>query len=152
MMRAQAARPTTSVSYLIVLLVLAVEALNLVLLWVALRGSMPRWVRPVVASVGLSGAWGAWILALVIPPPGWLMALTVTVFAVSSVAMGISIHLATVEEEDRHEGGGPSAPAPSPESPDGGPNDEPLWWPDFERQVAAYAEQHDREPETTAVN
>jgi hypothetical protein len=147
MMRLQPLASPLSVSYLIVLLILAVEALNLVLLWLALRGSISRWVRPVVACVGLSGSWGAFVLVLVVPPPVWLMGLTIAVFAVGSVAMGISIHLATVEEEDRHEGGGASPPASTPETPGGGPDDEPLWWPEFQRQVSAYAEQHEREPE-----
>jgi hypothetical protein len=132
-------------SYPIVFCVVAVEALNLVLLWIALRARMPRVARPLVACSGLSGAWGAWVLVIVVHGPVWMMALTVSVFALSSVAMGVAIHLATYEEEDRHDGGGGGAPSLSPEAPGGGGDDEPLWWPEFERQLAAYAAQRDRE-------
>jgi hypothetical protein len=74
-----------------------------------------------------------------------MMALTVSVFALSSLAMGVAIHLATYEEEDRHDGGAGGARSLSPEAPDGGGNAEPLWWPEFERQLAAYAARRDRE-------
>jgi hypothetical protein len=132
-------------SYPIVFCVVAVEALNLVLLWIALRVRMSRVARPLVACSGLSGAWGAWVLVIVVHGPVWMMALTVSVFALSSVAMGVAIHLATYEEEDRHDGGAGGAPSLSPEAPDGGGDDEPLWWPEFERQLAAYATRRDRE-------
>jgi hypothetical protein len=132
-------------SYPIVLCVVAVEALNLVVLWVALRVSMSRVARPLVACLGLSGAWGAWILVIVVHGPLWMMALTGSVFGLSSVAMGFAIHLATYEEEDRHDGGGGGAPSLNPEAPGGGGDDEPPWWPEFERQVAAYAARRDRE-------
>jgi len=131
-------------SYPIVLCVVAVEVLNLVLLWVALRVHIPRWTRPLVACCGLSGAWGAFVLVIVVPGPAWMMALTVAVFASSSVALGYAIYLATYEEE-RDDGGSGGAPDLSPEAPDGGGDGEPLWWPEFERQFAAYAAPHDRE-------
>jgi hypothetical protein len=132
-------------SYPIVLCCMAVEALNLVLLWIALRVGMSRVARPLVACCGLSGAWGAWVLVIVVHGPVWMMALTVSVFALSSVAMGAAIHLATCEEEDRHDGGAGGAPSLSPEAPDGGGDDEPLWWPEFERQLTAFAARRDRE-------
>jgi hypothetical protein len=75
----------------------------------------------------------------------WMMAFTVSVFAVSSVAMAVSIYLATYEEEERHDGGAGGAPSPGPEPPDGGGDGEPTWWPEFERQLAAYAARRDRE-------
>lgn len=132
-------------SYPIVLCVMAAEALNLVLLWIALRARMPRIARPLVACAGLSGAWGAWVLAIVVHGPVWMMALTVSVFALSSVAMGIAIHLATYEDEDRHDGGAGGVPSPRPDAPQGGGDNEPLWWPEFERQMAAYAARRERE-------
>jgi hypothetical protein len=132
-------------SYLTVLSVMAVEALNLALLWVALRLSISRVARPLVACCGLSGAWGAWILVIAVHGPMWMMALTGLVFALSSVAMGVAIHLATSEEEDRHDEGEGGTPSLSPETPGGGGHDEPLWWPEFERQLAAYAARRERE-------
>jgi hypothetical protein len=73
------------------------------------------------------------------------MVLTVSVFAVSTFAMAVAIYLATCEEEERHDGGAGGAPSLSPRAPDGGGDDEPLWWPEFERQMAAYAARRDRE-------
>jgi hypothetical protein len=137
-----------SVSYLIVLCVVAVEALNLVLLWIALRrAGISRLVRPLIAGIGLSGAWGAWILVLVLRGPLLMMVVTGCFLALSSVAMGIAIYLATAEEEEHLDGGGGGAPTASPEGPDGGGNDEPLWWPEFQRQIDAYATQREREPQ-----
>ncbi len=127
-------------SYPIILCVMVVEALNLALLSIALRVRMPRVARPLVACSGLSGAWGAWVVVIVDRGPVWMMALTGSVFALSSVAMGVAIHLATrEEEEDCDDGGAGGAPSLSPEAPRGGGDDEPPWWPEFERQVAAYA-------------
>jgi hypothetical protein len=133
------------VSFPIVLCVVAVEALNLALLWIALRARMSRVARPLVACCGLSGAWGAWVLVVVLHAPAWMMALTVSVFALSSVATGVAIHLATKEEEDHDDGGAGPAPSLGPEAPDGGGGDGPAWWPEFERQMAAYAARRDRE-------
>jgi hypothetical protein len=132
-------------SYPIVLCVVAVEALNLLLLWIALRVSICRVARPLVACSGVSGAWGAWVLIIVVHGSVSMMALTTSVLAVSSVAMGVAIHLATYEEEDRPDDGGGGAPIHGPEAPNGGGGDEPPWWPEFERQVAAYAARGDRE-------
>jgi hypothetical protein len=132
-------------SFPIVLCVVAVEALSLMLLSVALRGSMSRVARPLVACLGLSGAWGAWVLVVVVHGPAWMMALTVSVFAVSSVAMGVALHLATYEAEDRHDGGAGGATSLCPQAPEGGGDDEPVWWPEFEREVAAYAARRDPE-------
>lgn len=148
MMRFKPLDPPVSVSYLIVFCVVAVEALNLALLWIALRGNISRVVRPLVAACGVSGAWGAWVLALVLRTPLWMVALTGTVLAVGSVAMGMAIHLATVEEKDRDDGGGGGAPVLLPSGPGGGPDDEPPWWPEFERELEAFAAQRDREPQT----
>ncbi len=127
-------------------IVLCVEVLNLVLLCIALRVRMPRVARPLVACSGLSGAWGAWVVVIVDHGPVWMMALTGSVIALSSVAMGVAIYLATYEEEeDRHDGGAGGAPSLGPEAPGGGGDNEPLWWPEFEQQVAAYAARRDRE-------
>ena len=138
-------------SYPIILCVVAVEALNLALLWIALRARIRRVARPLVACCGMSGAFGAWVLVIVLHGPVPMMALTVSVFALSSVAMGVAIHLATCEEEDHHDGGAGGAPSLSPEAPGGGGDDEPLWWPEFERQMAAYAARRDREHQPVPV-
>lgn len=132
-------------SYPIVLCVVAVEALDLVLLWVALRARISRVARPLVACFGLSGCWGAWVLVVVVNAPVWMIVFTASVFALSSVTLAVAIHLATYEEEDGHDGGEGGAPSLGPEAPDGGGNDEPPWWPEFERQVAAYAARRDRQ-------
>lgn len=139
-------------SYPVVLCVVAVEALNLALLWIALRVSISRVARPLVACCGLSGAWGAWVLVIVVGGPVWMMALTVAVVAVSSVAMGVATYLATYEEEDRQDGGAGGAPSLGPKAPGGGGDDEPLWWPEFERQVAAHVARRDRERQPVSVS
>ena len=136
---------TAIVSYPIVLCLVAVEALNLVLLWIALRAPISRVARPLVACSGLSGAFAAWVLVFAVHGPLWMMALTGAVFVLSSAAMGVAIHLALCEEEERPDGGAGGAPDPSPEAPGGGGDGEPLWWPEFEREVTAYAAQRDRE-------
>jgi hypothetical protein len=132
-------------SYLIVLCLVVIEALNLALLWVALRARISRVARPVVACCGLSGAWGAWMLVIVVHWPVWIMGLTSSVFALSSIAMGVAIHLATREEEDRDDGGAGGAPMLNPQAPDDDGGDEPPWWPEFEREVAAYAARRRRQ-------
>lgn len=148
MMHSQSLRRNrSSVSYLIVILVVAVEALNLVLLWTALRANIARAVRPLVAGGGLSGAWGAWILVFVLHAPLDMLILTGVVFGISSVVMGIAIHLATVEPDDGQRGGGGGAPTVSPEGPSGGEDDDLAWWPEFQRDVAAYVADQDREHE-----
>jgi hypothetical protein len=131
-------------SYPIVLCVLAVEALNLVALWAGLRLSISRVARPLVAGAGLSGAWGAWILTLVLRGPPSMLGLTGAVLALSSVGMGIAIYLATMEEPKggEEDGGAPIATAEGP-SPDG--SGEPVWWPEFQSQLADYAARQDRE-------
>jgi hypothetical protein len=137
-------------SYLIVLCVAAVETLSLVLLWTALRVSMPRVARPFVACCGLSLGWGAWILVLVLRGPLWMMGVTGSVLALSSAATGFALHLALSDEEEDHDGGAGVAPTVGPEVPGGGGDDEPPWWPEFERQVAAYAARRDRERQPVA--
>jgi hypothetical protein len=132
-------------SYSIVLCVVAVEAVSLVLVWIALRVNISRIARPLVACFGLSGSWGAWVLVIALHAPLWMTALTGSVFALSSVAMGVAIHLATCEEEDRHDGGAGGAPCLAPEASGGGGGDEPLWWAEFERELAAYAARRESE-------
>jgi hypothetical protein len=133
-------------TYPIVLCVVAVEAFVLLLLWIALRVSMARLFRPLVACSGLSGAWGAWVLVVVLRGPASMIALTVAVFALGSVATAIAIHLATRDEGEHHDGGPGGAPRSGPEAPGGGGGDgEPLWWPEFERQLAAYTARRERQ-------
>lgn len=132
-------------SYPIIVCVVAIEALNLVLPWAALRRRMSRVARPFVAYCGVSAAWGVWILVIVVRGPAWMTALAVLGMAVTTVAMAVAIHLATREEEDRQDGGAGGAATSGPEAPPGGGDDQPLWWPAFEQQMAAYAARRDRE-------
>ena len=133
-------------TYPIVACVVATEALALLLLWVALRVRMSRWVRPFVACCGLSGTWGAWVLVVVLHGPASMIALTLAAFAVGSVATAISIHLATRNEEEPLGGDDDEGPSCRPKAPvGGGGHDDPPWWPEFERQMAAYATHRERE-------
>jgi hypothetical protein len=137
-------------SYLIILCVAAVEALNLVLLWIALRVSIPRAARPLFACCGLSLGWGAWILALVLRAPMWMVVVTGFLLALSSVAMGLSLHLALSEDEEEQDGGAGLARGVGPEAPGGAGDDEPAWWPEFQQQAADYAARLDRERQPVA--
>jgi hypothetical protein len=74
-----------------------------------------------------------------------MIALTSAVFAVGSVATAIAIHLATCDAEEHRDEGAGGAPRPGPEAPNGGGGDgEPPWWPEFERQLSAYAVERER--------
>lgn len=129
-----------------VVCVVATEVLVLLVLWVALRVRMSRWVRPFVACAGLSGAWGAWVLVVVLHGPAPMIALTLCAFAIASVATAISIHLATRNEEQPSGGDDDNGPSSRPDAPVGGGGDgEPPWWPEFERQMAAYATHRERQ-------
>lgn len=126
--------------------VVATEALALLVLWVSLRVSMSRLARPFVACCGLSLAWGAWVLVVVLRGPAWIIGLTVFVFGLASVATAIAIHLATRNDEDQHRGDDGEGPRSRPEAPVGGGEDvEPVWWPEFERQMADYAAHRERQ-------
>jgi hypothetical protein len=124
--------------------VAAAEAMMVLLLWIALmRPGIPRIFRPLIALVGLSCAWGAWVVALLVPAPLWITVLAGGFFALSSAGLGVAIHLAT-REETREAGGGDTGGyrGLDPESPSGGGGDpQPEWWPDFERELAGYAAQ-----------
>ena len=134
-----------SMTYPIGACVVATDALALFLLWIALRVSMPRLARPFVASAGLSAAWGAWVLVVVLHGPASMIALTLCAFAIASVATAISIHLATRDEEKRDGGDMGGGTDSVPQAPQGGGgNTEPPWWPEFERQVADYAAERER--------
>jgi hypothetical protein len=125
----------------------AAEALVVLLLRTALTGTtISRVARPLVACLGVSCAWGAWVLAVVVRAPWWMMAVTVGFSLLGSTGLGVAIHLAT-REEGGEAGGGDTGGGPelNPESPGGGGGDaQPEWWPDFERQLAAYAAQQER--------
>lgn len=134
-------------TYPTVLSVVAIEAFVALPLFAAVRVGMPRLARPLVAGAGVSGAWGAWILVVVLRGPAWMMALTLSVIALSSVSMAIAIHIATREEEEHRGPGWGDPPSPDPDAPVGGGGDgEPLWWPDFARHLAAYTAEREHEP------
>jgi hypothetical protein len=136
------------VSYSMIPLVVTIEALALLLSWTALAARrLPRPVRPLIALLGHSGAWGVWALILVLRGPGWMAGLAAMVMVVSGAVMAITIHLVTREEEDGGGGGDTGGgPGPEPEAPrDGGGDTEPPWWPEFERELADYAAQRERD-------
>lgn len=130
-----------------ILLVAAVEALTLLLLWTALAGRrVPRLARPLVACVGVAAAYGAWAMVLLVRGPSWMVALTSACIAFGSAAMALALHAVTREEEDGGGGGDVGGgPGPEPEPPgDGGGDIEPPWWPEFERQLASYVARTER--------
>jgi hypothetical protein len=136
------------VSYSMILFVAAVEALTLLVLWTAVAGRrVPRLARPFVACAGVAAAYGAWAMVLLVRGPSWMVALTSLCIALGSAAMALAIHFVTREEEDGGGGGDVGGgPGPEPAAPrDGGGDLEPPWWPEFERQLASYAADQERE-------
>lgn len=126
--------------------VVVAEALMVLLLWTALTRSMSRIIRPLIACVAVSLAWGAWVLPLVVHAPWWFTAVTGGFFLISAACLGVSIHLATREDSDQ--AGGGEEPGGSrrlaPEGPRGGGGEpQPEWWPEFERELASYASQQE---------
>jgi hypothetical protein len=74
---------------------------------------------------------------------------------VSTVAIVVSLHLWTQESDGgqsgpghRHERGGGGPRRGRPDAPQhGGGGSDPGWWPEFERQLARYVADGDREKE-----
>jgi len=126
-----------------ILSVAAAEAMMVLLLWIALAGrGIARIVRPLIAMVGLSFAFGAWVEALLAHAPWWMIVLAGGLFALSSAGLGAAIHLATREESAEAGGDANGGRGLTPESPGGGGGDgQPEWWPDFERELASYTAQ-----------
>jgi hypothetical protein len=124
----------------------AAEVVMVLLLRKALSGrAISPIARPLIACLGVSCAWGAWVLVVVVRAPWWMNALTATAILLGSVALGVAIHLATREEQGEAGGGDVGGgPGLCPEDPAGGGGDaEPEWWPEFERQLAGYAAQQE---------
>ncbi len=129
-------------SYQTIVSVSAAEAITVLLLWTALtRPTISRYARPVLACLGVSSAWGAWVLVVVLRSHWWMIGVTSGFFLLSSVGLGVAIHLATREEGGEADGGDAGGgPRRSPEDPCGGGGDaQPEWWPEFERQLADYS-------------
>lgn len=109
--------------------------------------------RLVIATLAFACAW---LLAAgfeVTRAPGWTIWTGGTVIVVSIVVITATLHLWTQAgdgggagpgELGAHGGGGPRRGRPDPPQPGGG-DSAPSWWPDFERQLALYVAERERE-------
>jgi hypothetical protein len=80
-------------------------------------------------------------------PPLWVTAIVMGCFLAQAVLSAWLLHRRDGPDDSGGNGGGPGPP-PEP------PPDEPAWWPDFEREFAAYVEAvgpQVRERETPAL-
>jgi hypothetical protein len=103
--------------------------------------------RPAIATLAFAFAWLTAAALDTMRAPSWTIFLGGAVIVVTIVAMAASLHLWARETDDgdqqrgEDDGGGPWRRAPDGPNPRGG-GSEPEWWPEFERQLAAYVSEH----------
>jgi hypothetical protein len=103
----------------------------------------------------------AWLLTAVLGglrAPGWTMLTGGAVIVVSIGVITVTVHVWTQEAGPesgpgrRGNGGGGGPPGRRPDTPQSGDcGQEPSWWPEFERQVAFYVGERERERQRSAV-
>jgi hypothetical protein len=72
-------------------------------------------------------------------PPGWVMVIVFGCFLATSGLSAWFLYRGDGPDDSGENGRGPG-PQPEP------PPDKPPWWPDFEREFAAYVEARPRKP------
>lgn len=133
----------------------------IVLVLAAAVGSprMSRLARPLIATGAFTCAWLLTAMLDALRAPGWTTLTGGVVIMVSIVVISVTVHLWTQGSEggergpgDRGgDGGGPRHRRPDAPDPRGG-GDDPSWWPEFERQVALYVAERERETREPAVD
>jgi hypothetical protein len=89
----------------------------------------------------------------------WMLVTGAVMLAASIVAVIATLHLWTqaddsgeTEPEHRGDDGGGGARRSSPDAPHpGGGGSEPTWWPEFERRLAFYVAERERQNRRSAV-
>lgn len=118
-----------------------------------------RLARPLIATCAFACAWLLTAMLDALRAPGWTIFTGGVEIMVSIVVISLTVHLWTQASEgtERHpgergdEGGGEPRPdRPNAPDPRGGGND-PSWWPEFERQVALYVAEREREKRQSVV-
>jgi hypothetical protein len=140
----------------------AIFANVVVLLVLAGVGASPRMsqlARLVIATFALGCAWLITAAFDALRAPEWAMFMGVAVIVVSIVVVITTLHLWTHaghagETQPDHQGddggGGPRRHRPDGPRLGGGGRD-PSWWPEFERQLASYLAERERETRQPAV-
>jgi hypothetical protein len=112
--------------------------------------------RLTIAAAAFVCAWLITAALDAIRAPDWTIFTGGAVIMVSLVAVTATLHLWTqagnageAEPERRNDegGGGQRRERPDPPHPGGGGTD-PSWWPEFERRLALYVAEREREPLT----
>jgi hypothetical protein len=116
--------------------------------------------RPLIAMLVFAGAWLLTAVFGALRAPGWTMFTGGAVIAVSIVVITVTVHRWTQGGDggdsspgrrgDEHGGGGPRRCRPDTPQRGGGGSD-PSWWPEFERQLAFYVAEREREKRQPAV-
>jgi hypothetical protein len=102
---------------------------------------MTQLTRLVVATLAFVCAWVITATLDAIRAPGGAMFFGVAAIAVSIVAAVATLH--RWAQPGGAGGGGPRRHPPS--GPNAGGGSDPSWWPEFERQLALYVAERDRE-------
>jgi hypothetical protein len=115
--------------------------------------------RPLIAIFALAWAWLLTAALDALRAPSWTILPGGAVIVVSIVVITVTVHLWTQAgdggESDPgqggdHGGGGPRRRPPNAPKPRGGGSD-PSWWPEFERQLAFYFAERERDKRQPAV-
>lgn len=116
-------------------------------LWIAVtrKGIAPA-MRAFLSGLTCLFAWAISLVLEALRSPVWLMAVTGVVILLSLAAVIATVHVATRPDEGETPSDGRNDPVSAgPEGPEhGGDSGEPTWWPEFERQFAAYVRQSER--------
>jgi hypothetical protein len=115
--------------------------------------------RPLMAMLVFAGAWLLTAVFGALRAPGWTMFTGGAVIAVSIVVITVTVHLWTQGGDggesspgQRGDHGGGEPRRCRPDAPQrGGGGSGPSWWPDFERQLAFYVAEREREKRQPAV-
>ena len=111
--------------------------------------------RALIATVAFAAAWLSTAVFDALRAPDWTIFTGGAVIAASIIVITVTIHLWTLEgdggESDRGQPGDDGGGGPRRRRPDapqhGGGSDDPICWPEFERQVAFYVAAREREEE-----
>jgi hypothetical protein len=131
-------------------------AANLVILGVLVgaltRPGAPQLARLLIATVAFVCAWLLAAVFEALRAPGWTMLVGAAVIVFSIFVIVVNLHLwargadsgeTGPGRRDDHGGGGPRRPRPGPQ--DGGGDSDPSWWPEFERRLAFYVAERERQ-------
>jgi hypothetical protein len=118
-----------------------------------------RLARPLLAISAFTCAWLLTAMSDALQAPGWTMFTDGVVIVISIVVVTATVHLWTQQGDGSESGaglrgndggGGPRRRRPdAPQRGDGG--NDPSWWPEFERQLALYIAERERETEAPAT-